>query len=42
MYRNYELLKGSRNTVNNNIAKYKFLGNSLRIIILQSRRYRAI
>jgi len=42
MYRNYEILNLSRETVGNNIGKYKFLGNSFREIITQNRRYRTI
>jgi len=42
MYRNYELLKESRDIVNNNISRYKLFGNSFREIVKQNRRYRTI
>ncbi|WP_262917532.1 hypothetical protein [Aestuariivivens sediminicola] len=42
MYRNYEILNSSRETVNNNIDRYKLFGNSFRKSIFDRRRYRAI
>ncbi len=42
MYRNYEILNASRESLNNNIEKYKWFGNTLRKNIAHNRRYRAI
>lgn len=42
MYRNYEILKANRENVNNNIGMYKIFGKSLKVYLIQSRRYRAI
>lgn len=42
MYRNYKILKISKEVVNNNIGRYKLFGNTFRENIAQNRRYRAI
>ena len=42
MYTNYKYIIESRESVTNNIEKYKLLGNSFREILISKRRYRAI
>ncbi len=42
MYTNYKNIIERRESVNNNIGKYKLLGNSFREILIHKRRYRAI